>query len=131
MNRSTLFVAMACALAMSACAVTVGVSPVPVVPVVPVSFEANLATSQQCEYRGIAVSQDDARALGANLLLQYEASTDTSVAFAATSRGRRGRSRGPSGVAVAANADMMAKAVYCPQVVVDQIVSTNSAVAAR
>jgi hypothetical protein len=130
MNRSILFVAMACTLALSACAVTVGVAPLPVVPVIPVTFEANLTTSQQCEYRGIAVSQDDARALGANLLLQYEASTDTSVAFASTSRGRRGR-RGPNDVAVSANADMMAKAVYCPQVVVDQIVSTNSAVASR
>jgi hypothetical protein len=127
-----LFVALACALPLSACAVTVGVAPLPVIPVIPVSFEANLTTSQQCEYRGIAVSQDDARALGANLLLQYEASTDTSVAFASTtSRGRRGRSRSASDVAVSANADMMAKAVYCPQVVVEQIMSTNSAVASR
>jgi len=126
MSRSTRLGAMAFIASLSACAAPLAVSPPPPIPVVPVSFESNLLTARQCEYRGVAVSEDDARGLGANLLLRFEASTDTSVAFAASRR-----HAGPNAVNVAANADMMAKAVTCPQGVVDQIVATNSAVAAR
>jgi hypothetical protein len=52
------------------CAVHLAALP-PAVPVVPVSFEANLVTAQQCEYRGIADSQEQARTEGANLVLAF------------------------------------------------------------
>jgi len=52
------------------CAVHVATLP-PAVPIVPVSFEANLVTVQQCEYRGVASNQAGAREEGANLVLAF------------------------------------------------------------
>jgi hypothetical protein len=57
-------------LAASGCAVHLPPQPPPV-PIVPVSFEANLITARQCEFRGIADGQDQARSQGANLVLAF------------------------------------------------------------
>jgi hypothetical protein len=60
------------------CAVHVATLP-PAVPIVPVSFEANLVTAQQCEYRGVAANQVGAREQGANLVLAFEGTLGKAV----------------------------------------------------
>jgi hypothetical protein len=85
-------------LATSSCAVHVVALP-PAVPIVPVSFEANLITAQQCEYRGIADGQEQARTEGANLVLAF------TYADASSASGMSG------------------KAVNCPQEALNKILA--------
>jgi hypothetical protein len=51
----------------------------PAVPIVPVSFEANLITAQECEYRGVADNQVGARDEGANLVLAFKGTLGKAV----------------------------------------------------
>lgn len=78
------------------CAARVVAPPPASVTVVPVSFESNLLASQQCEFRGIASSVDEARKEGANLVLTF---TDDMQ-------------------------DMQGRAVSCPQESIARILNT-------
>jgi hypothetical protein len=51
----------------------------PAVPIIPVSFETNLVTARECEYRGTAFSQEGAREEGANLVLAFEGTLGKAV----------------------------------------------------
>ena len=98
----------------------------PVVPTFPVSFEANLLTAKQCAYKGIAGSAEQARRMGANLLLAftYENATETHVESTqrAARVGRREVARRDEVEISVWNASgMQGKAVYCPKDAVEQV----------
>ena len=82
-------------------------SPVPPdIPVLPVTFENNLATARACEFRGAVVDPWEAKALGANLVI--------AVVFTEATYSRNGTTSSIGG--------MKGKAVHCPPPVIEQLV---------
>jgi hypothetical protein len=111
--------AIAFALGAAGCAVQVVAAP-PAIPIVPVSFESNLVSAQQCEFRGVAGSEDEARAAGANLVLAFTYADESTVSVTASNT-----AYGPQGTAVWVASDMRGKAVSCPKEALDRILSMN------
>jgi len=107
---------LAAALAMTGCGAAQAVVAPPTIPIVPVSFESNLVTTQQCEYRGVAGSEEEARTAGANLILAFTYANETSVDVAASNK-----AKGPQGAAVWVASEMHGKAVNCPKQAIDRI----------
>jgi hypothetical protein len=92
----------------------------PAIPIVPVSFEANLVTAQQCEYRGVAASQEEARTEGANLLLAFTYADESTIQVTSSNT-----TQGPQGGAYWTASDMRGKAVSCPKETVDKILAMS------
>jgi hypothetical protein len=121
MKRSLLLAECALVLAFAAtgCAAHAVAGPPPI-PMVPVSFEANLVTAQQCEYRGVAVSQEQARAAGANLVLAFTYADESSTQVTASNN-----VYGPQGGSAWTASEMQGKAVNCPKEAIDRILAMN------
>lgn len=111
--------AIAFALGGAGCAAEVAAQP-PAIPIVPVSFEANLVTAQQCEYRGITADAAQARAAGANLVLAFTYADESSVQVTASNT-----AYGPQGGYAWVASEMRGKAVTCPKEALDRILTMN------
>ena len=95
-------------LALAACAGG-PVAAVHATPVVPVTFDVNLLTARQCEFRGTVTGLDEAETLGANLVVAFVYEHRT---FSHTS----------NGVTVTTGvAGLKGKAVKCPPAVLDRV----------
>jgi hypothetical protein len=98
--------------------------PVTVMPVtvMPVSFDANLLTATQCEYKGVASSPEEAQENGANLLLAITYDNATTVHVGVSETTHRNAKRKEAEVGVWNASAMRGKAVRCPKETIDRIV---------
>lgn len=120
MNLKVSCWSLAAGLAMASCGAAQAVVAPPTIPIVPVSFESNLVTTQQCEYRGVAGSEEEARTAGANLILAFTYANANTVDVTASNK-----AKGPQGAAVWVASEMHGKAVNCPKQAIDRILAMS------
>jgi hypothetical protein len=100
----------ALSLVAAACVKPVVVQPPPPIPIIPLTFEANLVTAQECEYVGPVTGRYDADGIGANLIIAFVFSRSSSTY---------------NGVTQYSYTSMKGKGVKCPKEVVARLVAQS------